>query len=196
MLFATMPLAAMTLAEVRRKWNRRHAGRLEEESAPQPNPLAMRFANRVHGGTLLDAACGFGAGTAALLGRVDRVIGVDLSDTALAAARRHFGDDPRLNWIQGDVSQLPWKANYFSAVCAFGFTDWVFLRRAPELLRPGGIFMYQGFSRRQLTLKPTLAPDWTSTPESISALFPGWEKLACEESGEAPYRVSFAARRP
>jgi hypothetical protein len=56
--------------------------------------------------------------------------------------------------------------------------------------------LYQGFSQRQLEVKPGLDPAWTSTPESVAALFPGWRVLAAEESGEPPYRVSFAGLRP
>lgn len=186
----------MTLADVRQKWNRRHAAKLEEGGAPIANPLALRFAPHIQGGTLLDAACGMGAGTAALLEKMDRVIGVDLSETALAASRRYFGDDPRILWVQGDVSRMPWPGDYFSVVCAFGFTDWAFIHRVPSLVRPGGWFLYQGFSPRQIALKPTLNVEWTSTPQTIAKGFSGWDMPVCEESEASPFRVSFAAQRP
>lgn len=186
----------MALTEIRRKWNRRYADWLAEGAAPEPNPLALRFRERVHGGIVLDAACGLGPGIAALLDRAERFIGVDLSEAALAEARRRFGDDPRILWIQADVARLVWPPGLFSAVCAFGFTDWEFLRQVPRIVRPGGAFFYQGFSPRQREVKPTLDPAWTSTPESIAALFEGWEVLACEETDEPPFRVSFAGCRP
>ncbi|HKI98753.1 MAG TPA: class I SAM-dependent methyltransferase [bacterium] len=186
----------MTLADVRQKWNRRYEERLTEAPWPEPNPLVLRFLDRVHGGILLDAACGLGTGIAAAIDRVDLAVGVDLSETALAAARRHWGRHPKIRWIQADVARLRWPPDTFSVVCAFGFTDWVFLSQVPCILRPGGLFLYQGFSRRHLEVKPEFDPDWTSTPESIAALFPGWSVLACEESAEPPYRVSFAGLRP
>jgi tellurite methyltransferase len=186
----------MTLADVRLKWNRRYQERPDEASLPEPNPLALRFAARVRGGMLLDAACGLGAGIAAAIDRVDLAIGVDLSEVALAAARRAWGPHPKIRWIQGDVARLAWPPDTFSLVCAFGFTDWAFLRGVPRIVRPGGLFCYQGFSRRQLEVKPGLDPDWTSTPEAIAALFPGWCVLACEESAEPPFRVSYAGQRP
>jgi hypothetical protein len=58
------------------------------------------------------------------------------------------------------------------------------------------LFLHQGFSTRQLTVKPGLEPAWTSTPAQVAALFPGWRILTCEESDAPPYRVSFAALRP
>ena len=186
----------MTLADDRRKWNLRYQEQAEEAARPEPNPLALRFLDQVRGGILLDAACGLGAGIAATIGRVDRAIGVDLSETALRAARRCWGPHPKIQWIQADVARLAWPPATFSVVCAFGFTDWTFLRQVAGMLRPGGVFFYQGFSRRQLEVKPTLNPDWTSSPAAIVALFPGWHVLACDESVAAPFRVQFAGLRP
>jgi ubiquinone/menaquinone biosynthesis C-methylase UbiE len=186
----------MNQADARLKWNRRYEDKLAEAPAPEPNPLALRFLEHVRGGWMLDAACGLGTGIAAAIDRVERAIGVDLSETALLAARRYWGEHPRIQWIQADVSRLVWPPDTFALVCAFGFTDWVFLRQARRMVRPGGLFLYQGFSQRQLEVKPGLDPAWTSTPESVAALFPGWRVLAAEESGEPPYRVSFAGLRP
>ncbi len=186
----------MTLAEDRRKWNRRYQEQVEAGATPEPNPLALQFLEYVRGGILLDAACGLGAGIAATIGRVDRAIGVDLSESALRAARRCWGPHPKIQWIQADVAQLAWPAGTFSAVCAFGFTDWTFLRQVARMVRPGGVFFYQGFSRRQLEVKPSLNPEWTSTPATIAALFPRWHVLACDESVAPPFRVQFAGLRP
>lgn len=183
-------------ADARTKWNLRYEEKLARAAAPEPNPMALRFRTRVQGGILLDAACGLGAGIAALIGRVDLAIGVDLSERALAAARRHWGRHPKIRWIQGDVAHMVWPGEHFAVVCAFGFTDWDFLRQVPNLLRRGGLFLYQGFSPRELAHRPGLDPGWTSTPQSIAALFPGWAVEACEENREAPFRVSFAAVRP
>ena len=186
----------MVLTDIRDKWNRRYADWVAEGAAPEPNPLAVRFREEVDGGIALDAACGLGPGIAALLDRVERCIGVDLSEAALAEARRRFGPDPRILWIQADVARMRWPAGAFSVVSAFGFTDWEFLRQVPRMIRPGGVFFYQGFSERQRTVKPSLDASWTSTPASISALFPGWHVLACEETTAPPFRVSYAGRKP
>jgi tellurite methyltransferase len=186
----------MTLADDRHKWNRRYRARPAQGVPPEPNPLALRFARQVRGGVMLDAACGLGAGIAAAIDRVERAIGVDLSEAALAAARQAWGPHPKIQWIQADAARLAWPPDSFAWVCAFGFTDWAFLRQVPRIVRPGGMFCYQGFSRRQLEVKPELDPAWTSTPQAIAALAPGWRVLACEESAEPPFRVSYAGLRP
>ncbi len=186
----------MTLAQIRAKWDQRYAARVAEGLVLEPNPLVTRFRDRIRGGWMLDAACGLGSGIAGAVDRVDRAVGVDLSGRALRAARQQWGAHPKITWLQADVAAMPWKPGCFALVCAFGFTDWNFLRKVPQLLRPGGLFLYQGFAERQLAVKPNLDPAWTSTPQRVAALSGQWQVLTAEESDTAPYRVSFAALRP
>lgn len=186
----------LKVSEVREKWNRRYEEKSQAGISPQPNPLALRFQQRVNGGVLLDAACGLGSGIAALIGRVDRIVAMDLSDRALRDGKAHWKDHHDISWVQADVARMEWRGAGFDVICAFGFTDWNFFRRVPHLLKKGGLFFYQGFSARQLTVKPNLDPAWTCTPESISAFFYDFEVLALETSESAPFRVSFAAAAP
>lgn len=187
----------MTVAEVREKWNQRYRDKLDEGFAPEPNPLALRLRDEMKkGGVMLDVACGLGPGIAAVHDLFDHCTGVDLSNTAIQAAKELWREHPTIEFIVGDVSRMSWPQNGFDLICAFGYTDWAFMRKVSQLLKPGGLFLYQGFSQKQLAIKPDLDPDWTSTPESVAALFPGWTKLVSEESNEAPFRVSFAARSP
>lgn len=186
----------LTVSEVREKWNRRYEAKSQAGISPEPNSLALRFKSRVRGGVMLDAACGLGSGIAALAGQVERIVAMDLSDRALRDGKAHWKDHDHISWVQADVARMEWRGPCFEVICAFGFTDWNFFRRVPRLLKKGGLFFYQGFSARQLTVKPNLDPAWTSTPESISAAFQGFEVLALESSASPPFRVSFAAVAP
>lgn len=186
----------VTIPQAREKWNRRYEKKSQDGVSPQPNPLALRFQQRVRGGLMLDAACGLGAGIAALVGQVDRIVAMDLSDRALLDGKAYWKDNEHISWVQGDVARMEWRGGGFDVICAFGFTDWNFFRQVPSLLKTGGLFLYQGFSARQLTVKPSLDPAWTSTPESISALFHEFQVLALETSETPPFRVSFAAAAP
>lgn len=58
--------------------------------------------------TVVDAGCGSGRVTAALLERLPRgrVIGVDGSPSMIAAARGRLGDDPRLQLVCADLTEL------------------------------------------------------------------------------------------
>lgn len=183
----------MTVADDLAKWNRRYAERAAE---PVPHPLALRLRPLMRGGRMLDAACGLGRGVAAAGDLFDECWGVDLSEAALQQARAHWGERPGLHWVVGDVVCLPWPADAFDLICAFGFTDWAFIRRVPALLRPGGLFLHEGFARRQRVLRPGLNPDWTSTPQQMRMSFPDWRLLVCTQSDAPPFRTTFAAQRP
>lgn len=187
---------AVSLSEVRNKWNRRYAEKTALDLLPTPNPLAMRLKERVRGGVMLDAACGLGAGVAALIDRVDFAVAADLSDEAVRKGSEVWRHEKKITWLQADVSRAMWRTPCFDVICAFGYTDWPFLRRVASMLKTEGLFFYQGFSERQLTVKPDMDPAWTSTPESIAQLFPGFEVLVSEESEAPPFRVGFAAKRP
>jgi SAM-dependent methyltransferase len=191
----------MTIAEDRRKWNRRYREGFAGPDRPEPPALAVRWAGHFAGGPLLDAACGLGRGIAcAALAPPDRpfapIYGVDLSDVALRAARRLWGEVPGIRWIAADVATLHWPSRYFGLVCAFGFTDLDFLASLPRIVRAGGLLLFEGFSSRQRDVKPGLDPAWTSTPEELERVLTGWRMLSCEETAQSPYRLQAAAVHP
>lgn len=182
----------------REKWNRRYAEKLREPESVEPNALAwdlrsvLRQAPRKR---MLDAACGLGRGIAAAGDLYQQCIGVDQSEVALRGARANFKEDRHIHFIASDIKAIPWPADYFSLICAFGFTDWGFFDRIPHLLEPGGVFIYEGFSSRQLSVNPKLTKNWTATASALEALFTGWRVLRLEETDEAPFRWRFAAQK-
>lgn len=185
--------AAMGSADDRRKWDRRY-GEMEP-AAPRPHPLALRWRRRMIGGRMLDAACGLGRGIAAVGHLFHTVYGVDLSEVAIARARAAFPGRP-VRWIVADVTQQPWPPAHFGLVCAFAFTDLPFFRRIRESIQPGGMFLYQGFARRQLEVKPDLNPAWTATPAELEHILAGWKLLEQGETSEPPFLMHYAAIRP
>ena len=184
------------VAEDRRKWNRRYLEPKPGRFQPVPHILGGQWGHRFIGGRMLDVACGLGRGIATG-GKVFRsVFAVDISDVAVFRARKLWKFDPRIRWVVADTTRIEWPAGFFGLACAFAYTDLPFFSRLRSSLAPGGMFLYEGFSPRQRELKPQLNRDWTSTPEQMRRIFVEWEILTCEESGEAPYRVRFAAIRP
>ena len=181
------------VAENRRKWNRRY---LEPKRfQPVPHALGEQWGHRFIGGRMLDAACGLGRGIATGREAFQTVFAADISDVAVFRARKLWKHDRRIRWIVADATCIEWPQDFFGLACAFAFTDLPFFARLRGAVVPGGMFLYEGFSLRQRELKPQLNEDWTSTPERMREIFAGWEILTCEESGEAPYRVRFAAIR-
>ncbi|MEM9743871.1 MAG: methyltransferase domain-containing protein [Pseudomonadota bacterium] len=69
------------------------------------------------GETVLDAACGTGVVARFAREKTSHVVGIDLSDAMLAAAREL---DSTVEWRQGDVTDMPFDANAFDvAICQF-----------------------------------------------------------------------------
>lgn len=184
----------MALEDDRVKWNARYA---ESAAArpPAPHPLALRWRGRMTGGRMLDAACGLGRGIAAAGHLFHTIFAVDLSEVAVAQARRLWAGR-NIQWTVGDVGAMAWEADSLGLACAFGFTDLACFRRLRAAMRPGGMFLYEGFSPRQREVHAGLDPAWTASPGDLMEILPGWTVLEQGESTDPPYRTRFAAVRP
>jgi ubiquinone/menaquinone biosynthesis C-methylase UbiE len=116
--------------------------------------------------SLLDAGCGTGAYSEALLGHVGRIDAIDLSPGMLEAARAKLGDAAdggHIAFHQGSIAELPFEDASFDAVMTNqvlhhldhgedpGFPV---LRQAigefARVLRPGGGLVVNTCSRAQL----------------------------------------------
>lgn len=144
---------------------------------------------------MLDAACGLGRGLAGAVDAFAPVYAVDVSDAAIAAARKLW-PQPHIRWVVADVTAIPWPEDRFGLVFSLRFTEMQFLRRMRASIRPGGMILFEGFSPRQLEIKPDMNPDWTTSLSELAELLSGWEILELCES-DAPHRlVRCAAIRP
>jgi hypothetical protein len=186
----------MTLRDDRLKWNRRYAANGPPGARPEPHPMALAWRHLFIGGAMLDAACGLGRGIASGLGAFHPLYAVDLSETGIRQARLLWNTEPDIRWIVADVNDPAWPDAHFGLICAFGFTDMTFFRRAPRLLKSGGMFLYEGFSARQKTVNPDLNADWIGDPDALRRLFAGGRVLECAETAEPPYRLRLAALAP
>ncbi len=145
------------------------------------------------GGRALDAACGLGRGIASTGGNFHTVFAVDISVVGVRAARNLWCGDGRICWVVADVARLAWPRAFFGLVCAFGFTHLDFFGRLGEMIAPGGMFLYEGFAERQLSVRPGLDPAWTATPAKLARCLPGWQFLEVGESAAPPFRLRVAA---
>lgn len=105
----------------------------------------------LHGDELvLDAGCGSGRVTAALLDRLPRgrVIGVDGSEAMRHAARARLGDDPRVELLRADLAVLDLGGRQCDAILSTATFHWVpdhpaMLRRLRAALCDGGAMAAQ-----------------------------------------------------
>lgn len=109
---------------------------------------------------VLDLACGIGAFTIAAAQRGHNVIGLDYSQTALAAARRLAADEGvKCEFVHGDATKLPFEDGSFDVIIASDIIEHLFdppLQRmfgeCHRVLRKGGAFVIHTTPTRYLHL--------------------------------------------
>jgi demethylmenaquinone methyltransferase/2-methoxy-6-polyprenyl-1,4-benzoquinol methylase len=148
------------------------------------------------GDRVLDACCGTGDLAIADARAGGKVTGLDFSEPMLERARRKA---PELEWLRGDLLQLPFEdAVYDAATVGFGVRNVADLDRALaelrrvlrpggrlailEITRPGGVLgpFYRVWFDRVVPLLGKLLPGgsaYTYLPASVKR-FPGPDELA------------------
>ncbi len=116
--------------------------------------------------TVLDAGCGTGAYSRAIIGHVGRIEAVDLSDGMLEVARAKLASESqagRIRFHNAPITDLPFEAASFDGAMInqvahhLGDTPeegFPILRRAvaefARVLRPGGVLVFNTCSREQI----------------------------------------------
>jgi SAM-dependent methyltransferase len=98
---------------------------------------------------VLDLGCGLGVELGALAGRGFQAVGIDTSVVAVERARRAH---PQVEFVVGDVLDLPFEAESFDVIIDRGCFDSIpgadrsrYEREAWRVLRPGGRFLLRAF---------------------------------------------------
>ena len=71
-------------------------------------------------GLALDLGCGTGKQTVLLTRRPGRVVGIDISDQMIKAARGRCNGRPNVSLVTGDITRLPFDAGCAKAIVAYG----------------------------------------------------------------------------
>ena len=133
---------------VHREWDGRTYDRISGAMEAMALPVLDRLPLRGDE-TVVDAGCGSGRVTEALLARLPegRVIAIDASADMLAAARERLGDDPRVSYLEADLVAfaLERPADAILSTATFHWiADQAALYRALHAaLRPGGRLVAQ-----------------------------------------------------
>jgi len=145
----------------RRHWNRTSAS-YQERHDPQIGARPRLWGNfsipdaefgalgDVTGQRVLELGCGAGQWSRSLAGEADALVGLDLSEAQLAAARRAMGT-ARFPLVQGAAEQLPFADGCFDLVfCDHGGLSWappdVALPEAARVLRSAGRLVFNVMS--------------------------------------------------
>lgn len=121
------------------------------------------------GARVLDLACGQGRHAHLLAEAGFNVTGLDYSREMLRAAKAR-GTGPTLRYTRGDMRKLPllWRKRFDAVVnlfTSFGFfedaaDDARVLQQVARVLRPGGVFIWQGGNRDALTDRFLRGDEW------------------------------------
>jgi SAM-dependent methyltransferase len=111
---------------------------------------------------VLDVPCGNGRHAVELSRRGLRMTGLDLSLGFLEEARRRA---PEIEWVHGDMRNLPWRGRFDAAYCwgnSFAYFDndqsQRFLKAIATALRPGGRFLLESGAVSE-SLLPVMKPE-------------------------------------
>jgi len=109
----------------------------------------MRYvfaSNYVKGKIVLDVACeaGYGSHFLAIKG-AKKVYGVDIDENALKVAKTYYAH-PNVEYIKGDVLNLPFPNNFFDVVVSFETIEHIsdteeYITEIKRVLKPGGVFI-------------------------------------------------------
>ncbi len=145
----------------------------EQVWSGQANPLLMREAADLPPGTALDLGCAEGGDAVWLAERGWRVVGADVSATALGRAEKRAvaaGVADRITWEQHNLAESFPTGTYdlvsaqflHSPVAPEGERETV-LRRAAEAVAPGGVLLIVGHAGW---------PTWMTEPPHPDVRFP------------------------
>lgn len=138
------------------------ADRLEKEAV-------FKLLPPVNGLRFLDAGCGTGNLTEVLAAQGAGVVGLEPSAAMLSRAKLKAPEGHKaIVWIQGDLLQLPFRANSFSGAVSILSLDFIPSREAAVLelarvLRPGGFLVIGVLNRFSLWALKRQVRSWFRT---------------------------------
>ncbi|MBA2572340.1 MAG: class I SAM-dependent methyltransferase, partial [Gemmatimonadetes bacterium] len=128
------------------------------------------------GAAVLDLACGWGRHSVELARRGYTVTGLDWSPTLLAHARRRARRARvEIEWVQGDMRELPWTERFdvvLSLFSSLGYflsdeEDLRVLRSGRRALRPGGHLVLETMHRDHVVTHYA-ERDWWEAPRELT----------------------------
>ena len=124
------------------KWNQRY----QEGSygnRRHPTVLLEQWLSQLPHDTALDIACGTARNTRYMANSASHVVGVDISDVAIAQARVLSGDFDNIEFITADLDDGLQLDQSFDLIVVVRFVDLNLIQNLPEFLRPRGVILIE-----------------------------------------------------
>lgn len=138
-------LEAVLASREGQNWFEGVAGEMERHYSPGRSwkALALGLSQLLQLGEVLDVGAGDGALAQIAAPRAKRWVCLDRSETLLQAAKQRLGDCPEVEFIRGDMHELPFPDRSFDQVLHFHALTYAHqpkraLAEASRVLRPGG----------------------------------------------------------
>lgn len=159
-----------------------------------PSEWVCRFATLIApGASVLDYACGGGRHARWLAARGARVVAVDRDAAALEGLREVEGVTTRL--LDLEAADWPLAGEHFDAVVVSNYLYRPRLARLFELVRPGGVLIYETFMLGNERFGKPSSPEFLLRPgELLSCLPSGWSVLAFEQGEVTTPRAAVIQR--
>ncbi len=159
----------------------------------------MKFSDKLPPqGRALDLACGAGRNSIYLVQRGLRVVAVDRAwnaleqGKALATARQ-----VEVAWLLADLERIHFPQFAFDVVICFFYRDPNLYAPLRHWLKPGGLLIYQTFTRDQLLFgSGPKNPAHLLEPGELLSAFADWEIIFHRETRSERGIASLVARRP
>jgi tellurite methyltransferase len=189
----------LTTTVDRIRWNRKYSDASFHPDWAPDVVLAQRLPELPRG-RALDLACGVGANSLFLAKRGYSVDALDLSDVAierLRVAADAEGVSDRLRLMVGDAATHALEPETYDLVVCFRFLQREMAPRLVEALKPGGVLLFQTFTRDYLKYRPEFREEFCLASGELPGLFGALESLFYEEvdTHEAAYATLVARKR-
>lgn len=181
------------------KWNERYCN----PKSYAPNHARQLLVEHIDlippNGTVVDFAMGTGNNAGFLIDRGVSVLGIDISNIAVQAAKKKH---PKLSAVIADLPAFYLPDNYFDAILNFYYLERTLWKEFPRILKPGGILFFETLTRSMQSIKPEISAPYLLDKEELLNSFSGWEILYYKEGwttsdhGKQKSIASMIARLP
>jgi len=155
---------------LRAKWDRRYRDR--DCDPPAADVLTENLQLLPSSGRALDLACGLGASALLLAEQGLETVAWDLSHVAIERLKKSAGmRGLRIDAQVRDVCALPPAASSFDVILVSYFLERDLAPALTDALRPGGLLLYQAFSREAVSERGPSNPAFRLATNELLLLF-------------------------
>jgi tellurite methyltransferase len=153
------------------------------EGATEPHGLLKKFWSAIPGGPVIDIAMGNGRDAIFLAGKGFRVWGLERSGEAIRITREgSVNTGHSIFIISGDAHSLPFRKGSVTCVMVFYFLLKSVMDEVVDLLKKGGILIYETFLKRQNKIDRWRNPEYLLDDGELISYFRTLDLLFYEEA--------------